>query len=394
MKPLGYSLVAVLSVTLACSTDGDGGGGGDSDDGASSGTGEGVFIPHTSSDHTTLDDADASTHGTHGTHGTPSGSEGGVETSSASATTGEAGDEESTWRVFVLSGQSNMLGQGEMHATAAQLEHNGGMGTLEYVVEHRPQFQYVVDARGEWAVRDDVWVVDLEQTGPLTAGFGATADLIGPELAFGHVVGEFFDDPVLIIKASWGGKSLGVDFRPPSAGGEVGPQYTQLVERVHHVLDNLATELPAYRGEPYRLEGIAWHQGWNDRIDPELNEAYESNAVHFINDLRAEFELPHLPFVLATTGMTGWGETHPRALSLMEAQLAVPTNPGLLEPTGVWAVETRDFWRPVDESPADQGYHWNRNAQTYLQIGSALAQEMTALISERALATPSYSAVF
>ncbi|MEM9458026.1 MAG: sialate O-acetylesterase [Myxococcota bacterium] len=144
--------------------------------------------------------------------------------------------------------------------------------------------------------------------------------------------------------------------------------------------NNLDTELPAYDGEPYRLEGIAWHQGWNDRIDEALNEEYESNAVHFVNDLRAEFEIPDLPFVLATTGMAGWAESHPRALSLMEAQLAVPGNPGLLEPTGVGAVDTRSFWQPADESPADAGYLWNRNALTHLQIGAGLAEQMVEFV--------------
>jgi alpha-galactosidase len=32
------------------------------------------------------------------------------------------------------------------------------------------------------------------------------------------VVGDHFDEPVLLVKVAWGGKSLAVDFRPPSAG--------------------------------------------------------------------------------------------------------------------------------------------------------------------------------
>ena len=281
-----------------------------------------------------------------------------------------------TLRVFVLSGQSNMQGHGEMYATDEQLERNGGMGTLEYVADNAPEFSFVADSQGQWTTRDDVWIVDLDRTGPLTAGFGAQEHLVGPELAFGHEVGEFFDDPVLIIKASWGGKSLGADFRPPSAGGDTGPFYTQLTERVHHVLDNLATELPEYGGGPYQLMGVAWHQGWNDRVNETHAAEYESNAVHFINDLRAEFGIPDLPFVLANTGMTGWDESHERALMLMETQLAVADNPGLLEPASVGAVETRDFWRPAAESPSEQGYHWSRNAHTYLLIGRALARDL------------------
>ena len=45
--------------------------------------------------------------------------------------------------------------------------------------------------------------------------------------------------------------------------------------------------------------------------------------AHFIRDVRHALGAPTLPFVIAETGMTGAGETHPRALALMKAQAAV-----------------------------------------------------------------------
>ena len=51
----------------------------------------------------------------------------------------------------------------------------------------------------------------------------------GPELQFGHVLGDYFDNQVLLIKTAWGGKSLYRDFRPPSSGGTVGPYYTKML---------------------------------------------------------------------------------------------------------------------------------------------------------------------
>ena len=44
-----------------------------------------------------------------------------------------------------------------------------------------------------------------------------------------------------------------------------------------------------------------------------------------------------------------------------------------------WAHTGLDFWQPVANSPANQGYHWNRNAKTYLNIGLAMADEMSTL---------------
>ena len=37
---------------------------------------------------------------------------------------------------------------------------------------------------------------------------------------------------------------------------------------------------------------------------------------------------------------------------------------------------TRDFWREREESPAEQDYHYNRNAETYLLVGEAMGRAM------------------
>jgi alpha-galactosidase len=61
----------------------------------------------------------------------------------------------------------------------------------------------------------------------------------------------------------------------------------------------------------------------------------------------------------------------------MKAQAAVA---GYREFQGTVAfVGTRAFWRPADHSPADQGYHWNTNAETYYLIGEAMGAAMTRL---------------
>src|SRR5436190_1035439 len=87
----------------------------------------------------------------------------------------------------------------------------------------------------------------------------AVADLygdkhhFGPELQFGHVLGDHFQNQVLLIKTAWGGKSLYKDFRPPSSGGEVGPYYTRMLADIRKALENLKTELPGYNDRGYEL---------------------------------------------------------------------------------------------------------------------------------------------
>ncbi len=290
-------------------------------------------------------------------------------------------------KVFILAGQSNMVGAGTVTPTESHLAKNGGMGTLKYHVENAAtasKFAHLVDSKGDWIKRDDVWIVDLEQSGPLTVGYGMPNGHIGPELEFGHVVGDFYEDQVLLIKTSWGGRSLYADFRPPSSGGVLGPTYTLMVDRVHEVLADLKKAMPGYTGGGYEIAGFGWHQGWNDRVSQPATDEYQVNCVNLINDLRKDFcSDGHctlgMPFVLATTGMGGWAETHPRALALMKAQLAVPSDPGLLSGR-VGAVETRDYWRTVEQSPADQGYHWNRNAETYFLIGEGMGKAIQKLV--------------
>jgi len=282
-------------------------------------------------------------------------------------------------KVFILAGQSNMVGQGEISKAGYQ-------GTLEYIVANEPEtFGHLKDG-DNWAVRDDVWIWynngSTPIKGELTTGFGGSSTTIGPELQFGHVMGDFYGEQVLIIKIAWGGKSLAVDFRPPSSGGTVGPYYTQMMSIIDAFKANPKTYYPDYKTEDnYEIVGFGWHQGWNDRVNQTHNDEYEVNMVNFIKDVRAELGVSNLPFSIATTGMTGWTDTHPRALSLMEAQLAMEDFTKYPEFKGNVAVDdTRDYYRTVELSPANQGYHWNRNAETYFLIGNAMATEMLEIL--------------
>ena len=68
-------------------------------------------------------------------------------------------------------------------------------------------FAHLKRADGSWTVRDDVWVRYQRERGPLLAGplafgFSVYGDPhhFGPELQFGHVVGDAFAEQVLLIK--------------------------------------------------------------------------------------------------------------------------------------------------------------------------------------------------
>ncbi|MFO0875874.1 MAG: sialate O-acetylesterase [Gemmataceae bacterium] len=297
-------------------------------------------------------------------------------------------------QVFILAGQSNMEGQ-----AVADLEgkdYNGGKGTLKALLrdpKKAPTFKHLVTETGKWTVRQDVWVRYRREgqpllAGPLTVGFAAYGGThhFGPELQCGHVLGDFLSEQVLLIKTAWGGKSLYKDFRPPSAGGETGPYYTQMLREVREALANLKTEIPAYAGQGHELAGFIWYQGWNDGVDPrKAVPEYEANLAHLIKDVRRDLKCPQLPVVIGE--LTGpWKDAPGAWATLRQAQAAVAARPEFKG--NVLFVPTREFVRPPLESPnPTHGHHEFGNAETYFLVGDALGKGMVQLL-RRSLERP------
>ncbi len=308
-------------------------------------------------------------------------------------------------KVFILAGQSNMQGHGRTefgrnpeNLTAPLVV--GGIGSLRGATTRDPlKYGYLLDpdvlatnGLPRLITRDDVYVsywdtvsgnTAVKRAGYLDAMFGVsfstTDGRIGPEYGFGHVVGAGLGDKVLLIKTAWGGKSLKVDFRPPSSGGTTGPFYLDMVDKVHTVLDNLATYYPDYDGGGYELCGFGWHQGWNDRIDGSAVAEYEANLTHLINDIRDEFNVPDMPFVIANTGMAN-APSGPGTLIDAQGNVSDPAKHPEFAGT-VTTVDTRPFDYGAFQSPIDQGYHWNGNGEGYFQIGEAMGEAMLELLS-------------
>jgi hypothetical protein len=239
-------------------------------------------------------------------------------------------------KVFIMVGQSNMVGHGyfeEKNATTGQWR-NGTLGYLAQDPRTKTEYSKLIDAAtGEWSRREDVFIInDVNALGNASAnpppaevesgnigaflspGWGGEATSIGPELGFGWTVGDALAPPVLLLKVAWGGKTLGGDFRPPSSGGTVGPYYTWMVRKVRKYLGDLDRYLPSVPGaSSYVLSGFVWHQGWNDGCDLPLAKEYTTNMPNLIRDIRKEFaDLPQdkahpkLPFSIGASGMGGW----------------------------------------------------------------------------------------
>ena len=228
-----------------------------------------------------------------------------------------------------------------------------------------------------------------EQVGKLTAGFGAKArgPKIGPEFTFGIYMQKLLDEPILIIKTAWGGKSLHTDFRPPSAGPyefneaqlegfekqgkdieaikadkakATGHYYRLMIDHVKKVLADIKRVYPDYDPKQgYELAGFVWFQGWNDMVDrgtypnrdkPGGYDQYSELLAQFIRDVRKDLSAPKMPFVIGVMGVGGpvdkyppdqqrYKGVHQNFRMAMAAPAALPEFKG-----NVVAVLTEKYW--------------------------------------------------
>jgi alpha-galactosidase len=273
-------------------------------------------------------------------------------------------------------------------------------------------------------VRQDVWIKNFQQKGNLTVGFGQEPDRFGPELEFGQVVGDFFDEQVLLIKTCFGGHNIYRDFRPPSAGlpsqdlleqrrqelqktnanvtfAEVeksyGLTYREMLKEIRETLANLDKHFPTYRGQGYKIAGFVWFSGWNDMI--EYHPSYVDLMAHFIRDVRRDLKAPHLPFVIGQLGQLPDGaKPGTNDWKLRVAQIAVAKLPqfrknlALVATDPLWDREAhavfdkgwqnhKDEW---DKVGSDAPYHYLGSAKTFCAIGKAFGEAMIKLLRSAA----------
>ena len=244
-------------------------------------------------------------------------------------------------KVFILAGQSNMEG----HAAVSTFDHIGmDPMTVPLLKEMRnvdgsPRVCDKVDiaffsSKGGWGKTP----TPVYKQGKLTTDFGAQGHgpQIGPEYTFGIYLQKQLNEPILIIKTAWGGKSLNTDFRSPSAGPyqwnektadaksaedkekkkvATGQFYREMIEDVKKVLADPARVCPAYdKNEGCELAGFVWFQGFNDlvasEVYPDRNkpggyDLYSKLLCHFIRDVRKDLNAPKMPFVIGVLGIDG-----------------------------------------------------------------------------------------
>jgi hypothetical protein len=213
--------------------------------------------------------------------------------------------------IFLLSGQSNMVGRGHVEHMNLLIHPNE---TTTHTSNHSTVFRKSLWNKTSHSYRttNQVYLLDvaslLSKEGYLGmdpvngTAFAYKPGHFGPELMMGWtlLVAAHTQSKVLLIRCAWGGKSLFRAFKPPCAGRRnAGHLYKELIHRIQTALGNLSQILPNdfYYDPQYdeaEVAGFFWHQGWDD-LPNESATAYQSNLECLIQDIRKEFDAPKLP---------------------------------------------------------------------------------------------------
>jgi len=305
---------------------------------------------------------------------------------------GEEADMSKPVQVYILMGQSNMIGAGK----PSKLQ---GIATEKY--------PYLVDDAGEWTARKDVRNVFVMCSGNSPAKdykneWMTISGNIGPEIGIGHHVGHVTDAPVLILKSCIGNRSLGWDLLPPGSepyehggktqpgyrgtpddpGGDTGGdmskgwyagcQYDGDVAAAKKALDNLDDYYPG--AKDYEVAGFFWWQGDKDMRNPAHFEQYEKNLIQLIKALRKDFDAPDAKFVTASLGQTKKGSKGGDG-QILDAMEAVSKNRDPELEGKVAFVYTN----PLSKGGGSSG-HYGGNPETYMNVGEGMGKAMVELL--------------
>jgi hypothetical protein len=287
-------------------------------------------------------------------------------------------------QVFIMMGQSNMLGF-------------GNPGPVKAVAAEK--YPYLVDDAGNWNVRKDVrnvffCMAQLRYNDWLTAENGNGSGKFGPEIGIGNYLGHAIDAPVLLLKSCVGNRALGWDLLPPSAVGTgakggsyqgdsessnrkvseaakaanggwyAGLQYDQDVGAAQTALKDLATYYPG--ATKFEVAGFFWWQG-NAEAGKGNVENYDKNLAFLFNDLKKDFNAPNAKFVCATLGEHDMNATLTKKMFDFVEQHK--------DDSAVF------FTQPVANG-GSSGSHYGGNGETYMNVGEGMGKLMVELLSK------------
>ncbi len=328
---------------------------------------------------------------------------------------GKPADMSKPVKVFIMMGQSNMVGMG--HIAAGKGE------ALEKVVKTDKLYPFMLDASGNWSERKDVRYVqvmvgkgggmNLLHNDWLSAG--SKGGTMGVEFGVGHQLGNALTEPVMLLKSCIGNRALGWDLLPPGSKGydftskdksgkEVTYTYAGYKESpMKWEKGTTPVKIEWYAGKQwdddnantkailadfskyypdatkYEVAGFFWWQGEKDSGDEGLSAHYEENLVNLIKALRKEYDAPKAKFVMGTLGEAEKGATGNEG-KILDAMMAVDGKSGKYPEFkgNVGTVYTHDMAR----GGAGNG-HYGLDTRVYMDVGLAMGETMNELLKSK-----------
>ncbi|WP_437909702.1 sialate O-acetylesterase [Sorangium sp. So ce327] len=292
-------------------------------------------------------------------------------------------------KVFVLAGQSNMVGYGVGRQLPVELQSQPDVWYDHYNPDAREGGPYAAATSADWG--------PLEPKGE--------ARRYGPEITFGRAIAAAYPEHrIAIVKMAQGGTNLvdhwGRGLAPDpevlyksqlyhallgkldsaTYEGDRALRYPEEVTRLDGALARLESE-----GHPYEIAALVWMQGENE-AGWSAAFSYGDTLRGFIAAIRADLGVPGLPVVLGRVSdnlyPANGGPIAAGKEANIDAVRAAQVTVAEEDPRAAW-VDTDDF---TVRAP-DDAYHFDSAA--YQLLGERFAEAYLALVREEGSSTAS-----
>ena len=168
------------------------------------------------------------------------------------------------------------------------------------------------------------------------------------------------------------------------------------VGSANEVLANLKDHHPAYDEKAgYNLAGFVWFQGFNDQFSDAFRDNYRDNMVTFIKDVRKQYNVPAMPFVIGVlgTGMTAEKVAENKVSLGQRAAAEAPEfkgNVASVESYQVYDLSAYEVYKKGWQNHfaewcavgSDRPYHYLGSGKFFVRFGDALATSMAELMQQ------------
>jgi hypothetical protein len=235
-----------------------------------------------------------------------------------------AEDKQAIAKVFLLAGQSNMVGEGKP--------------------KELPK-RYRNSPKNVKIWKNEKW----EPLIPNNVHFG-------PEISFGHSIKDFYpNQQIYLIKHAAKGSNLYRDWKPKK-----GKQAVQFSNKIKKALSKLKEQKISYH-----ISGMMWLQGESDAAEGNAM-SYAKNLIIFIEHIRNIGNNKEMPFIIARV-LDYFGSKTGQAQILRNQQIKVATK------------DTYADWFSTDHCEKLNPGHYNSNG--CLEIGRRFARTYHKLVN-------------